>query len=104
MISIRFFIYEPFHVLSIGVNKYNEDARIIKDLSWAEAGAIELSELFAQKYGYQTKLLTGPDATKQKIIGELEAYRKILSHADVLIITFSGHGQTVTYGYIREGG
>lgn len=96
-------LYERVYVLSIGVNKYNEDAQIFNDLDWAEVDAIELSELFAQKYGYQTKLLTGLDATKQKIIGELEAYAKILSHSDVLIITFSGHGQTVTDGYNREG-
>ena len=96
-------VYNRVQVLCIGINDYKVKIEDIENLTWAEADAIELSKIFSDRYGYQTKLLLGKNATKQKIQEELETYKEVLSDSDVLIITFSGHGHTVPNGYSREG-
>ena len=80
--------------ISIGINEYNE----LPNLRYSTKNAISFYNIMKDKYSDDsknkstTKLLTDKNATKVKILKQLNKIAKRSSKNDVIIIYFSGHG------------
>src|SRR6266403_599793 len=87
-----------FYGLFIGINRHS--STLINELSFAARDAAALHALFTDTLGGATKLIVDEEATRATIIDNLEKL-KSCSAADVVVISFSGHGspthQIVTY-------
>ncbi|MCA9123200.1 MAG: SEL1-like repeat protein [Planctomycetaceae bacterium] len=86
-------VYGKVHALCIGINRYR--ASTITTLKWAEADAEKMSQVFADRYGYDIELLTGHRASRDRILESLTKLCNGLGPDDGLILFFAGHGQTV---------
>jgi hypothetical protein len=75
-----------YYALVIGNNAYTS----LPKLKTAEADAREVEKLLRESYGFQTKLLL--NATRQKIMAALYAYRRELTPDTNLLIYYAGHG------------
>lgn len=86
-------LYHRVVTLCIGINDYASPK--MKDLSFAEPDATALAERLRTRYGYETVLLLGKDATRAAIGMKLREYKEQLGEKDVLIVYFAGHGQVL---------
>lgn len=80
--------------LFLGINDYPRlsEAR----LGCAEADAEALSELFVQRFGYETQVLLGGDVTQDRIRDTLELWKERFkaAYGGRLVVYFAGHGVT----------
>jgi uncharacterized protein (TIGR03437 family) len=77
-----------FHALLIGIDDYSS----LPKLSSAVNDARSLEAELRDKYGFETRLLTDRQATRQDILKALSYYRRALHEDDDLLIYFAGHG------------
>lgn len=79
-------------VLSIGINEYED-----RKLTYSKADAMAMLKTLKEK-GIHSEFvgipLYGKDATKSRIVQELENISKLAKPNDVVIIYYSGHGNT----------
>ena len=76
-----------YHALVIG----NNDYRLLRRLETAVNDAKEVGRLLREQYGYKVTLLL--DASRDKILTELDTLRKKLGQDDNLLIYYAGHGE-----------
>ncbi|WP_051030174.1 DEAD/DEAH box helicase [Nocardia takedensis] len=81
-----------FHGTFIGVDRYQ--AADIGFLTSAVRDATALRALFADGFQADPALLTDSGATRAKIIEELQQLAAVSSSADLVVVSFSGHGST----------
>jgi hypothetical protein len=82
-----------FHGLFIGINRYQFKA--VRRLASAARDAKALHALFSDNLGAaSTTLLVDRDATRDAVVGALEALQACSTPDDVVVISFSGHGST----------
>lgn len=81
-----------FHGTFIGIDRYQSPD--IAFLSSAVRDATALHALFADGFGDEPVLLTDADATKNKIVAELQRLENVSRDEDLVVVTFSGHGST----------
>lgn len=86
-------VYNRVIVLCIGINEYQYPG--IRALSYAEPDARGLAQMVRSRYGYETFLLLGKDATREAIGAKLREYAARLGEKDVLLVYFAGHGQVI---------
>ena len=86
-------IYNRVVALCIGINKYRHNGII--SLNYAEPDATGFAQVVRSRYGYETVMLLGKDATRGAIGAKLRGYAEQLGEKDVLIIFFAGHGQVI---------
>lgn len=77
-----------YYALVIGINAY----RHIDKLQTATNDAKTIAGLLDQKYGFITRLVLDQDATREKIMNELNEFRAKLKPDDKLLIYYAGHG------------
>lgn len=96
--------YDRVCALCVGINQYASTN--FSALALAEADAAEVSNVFSNRFGYEVKTLLGSNATRANVMENLEQYHRNLRSNDVLIIYWSGHGETVppTTNVIAETG
>lgn len=95
--------YGRSYAIVVGINyedvKVPEAARsLVPRLKNAENDANALHELLVKLYGYQpdnVKLLVGPAATKEAIVGALDEFKEKIKPTDSLLVFFSGHGARI---------
>ena len=85
------YFYKRVVVLSIGVSQYRSPA--VESLNYAASDAQAVADQLHDLYGYETKLLIGPEATKHAIEETLDRYDEQLGDRDALIVFFAGHGK-----------
>jgi hypothetical protein len=78
-----------YYALVIGIDNYGS---ALPHLETPESDAKAVAELLTGKFGFQTTLLLGNDATHDLIIQALERYSSTLKEDDNLLIYFGGHG------------
>lgn len=81
-----------FHGTFIGVDRYQ--AADIGFLTSAVRDATALHALFADGFQGNPVLLTDADATRAKIVEELQRLAATSSDDDLVVVSFSGHGST----------
>ncbi|MGI8520827.1 MAG: caspase family protein [Actinomycetota bacterium] len=86
-------VYNRVIVLCIGINKYQYSG--IPALDYAEPDANGFAQVVRSRYGYETAMLLGKDATRKAIGAKLGDYAVRLGEKDVLIVFFAGHGQVI---------
>lgn len=77
----------------VGIERYQSPG--IPAAEAAERDAAGLARVFRERYGYETVELIGPQATRQKILGELDRLKRELGERDALLVFFAGHGRVV---------
>jgi len=75
-----------YHALVIGINDY----RSLPPLKTAVGDAQAIAEILSKSYGFHVTLLV--DATRDQIVGALNAYRRELDASSNLLIYYAGHG------------
>jgi len=88
-------LYENVYTVCIGVDGQSRDD-LIPPLRFAGNDAKAMHEVFTNRYGYDSQLLTGPDATRANILKAVRFATGGAGESDVVILYFAGHGQTVT--------
>jgi hypothetical protein len=81
------------YLFVIAIDKYSNGK--ILPLNNAVHDAIKLTEILTQKYSYEliTESLFNEEATRKKIIEELNKISYLVTKEDSLIIYFAGHGE-----------
>lgn len=77
-----------YYAFVIGINNY----RNIPGLNTASYDAKKVSEVLSRLYGFEVKTLIDAQATRDSIVRELNALRKMLMPDDKLLIYYAGHG------------
>lgn len=77
----------------IGVNDYKMDSGL-NSLKYAEKDAIILSAILSNQFGYEVILLTGENATREKIMNEFVKVSRI-KDGEKFLFFFAGHGQSL---------
>ncbi len=89
------FVHRPnLYILAIGVADYERDEF---DLSYADVDAQDISDAFATQEGplfgeVEARLLLNEEATRGKVLSDLEWVRREVTQNDLAIIFVSGHG------------
>ncbi len=78
-----------YYALVIGNQKYENPK--IPGLNTPVADATEIAELLKDRYGFEVTLLL--NATRWKIMEELNALRRKVTEKDNLLVYYAGHGQ-----------
>lgn len=81
------FSFGNYHALVIGNNKY----KLMRPLDTAVNDATTVGRLLREQYGFKVRLLL--DATREKILSELDTLREELTDQDNLLIYYAGHGE-----------
>ena len=76
-----------FYALVIGNQKYEK----LRPLETPEADAKAVSDLLRQRYGFTVKTVL--NATRHRIMTEINELRKTLTENDSLLIYYAGHGE-----------
>jgi TPR repeat protein len=86
----------------IGVEKYRGDRPTLA--AGARGDAEAMADLFANRYGFEVVKLLDADATRERILGEIERQKSGLGDRDALVVFFAGHGQVIDLpSYDRAG-
>lgn len=78
--------------LFVGINEYQDG---ISRLRSCVNDAVNMQNRLVKNYGFSksnTTLLTDAQATRQRILAELENYEKLVSGGDLFVFYYSGHG------------
>lgn len=86
--------YNKVYALCIGINQYASPLTG-GDLKQAENDASAMHRLFKDRFGYDTILLLGSDATKARIESAIQDRLAAVQDEDVLIVFYAGHGRAV---------
>ncbi len=78
-----------FYGLFAGIDYYESDFR---SLRFAKRDAIALCALFDDNLGGRATLLLDSDATKERLVAELQCLAEVSTDEDFVVIAFSGHG------------
>jgi len=78
-----------YYALVIGINAYPAP---LPSLKTAENDAQAIAKTLEDDYGFQTKLLLGPAATRNNILAAVNQYETTLQANDNLLIYYAGHG------------
>ena len=78
-----------YYALIVGIDDYQKP---LDKLQTPVHDAEEVAQLLRADYGFQTRTLLNQNATRNNILGALDAYRSSLSENDNLLIYFAGHG------------
>jgi WD40 repeat protein len=86
-----------FYALVIGIDNYLN----LPPLQNAINDAKEIAKTLKERYGFEVTLL--PDATKTKILNELQRYERITTAKSSVLIYYAGHGTYLDLRGQREG-
>ena len=78
-----------YYALVIGINRYQAPLPALKT---AVHDAEAIATMLNQRYGFEVKLLTDGNATRDNILGEMDVYRRTLHDGDSLLVYYAGHG------------
>ncbi|MEI8246001.1 MAG: tetratricopeptide repeat protein [Lentisphaerota bacterium] len=87
--------YQRKFAICIGINKYSEYTQNAKgeyDLTAAVSDAERMARFFKESNFCQVVLLKDKEATKDRIIEELEKVKAVAGKDDLLVFYFAGHG------------
>jgi TPR repeat protein len=85
--------YNRVVAVCIGIQTY-EHARV-GIAADADRDAESMADLFANTFGFEVVKLVGKDATRKRILGEIDKYKAALGDRDALVVFFAGHGQVI---------
>lgn len=95
-------IYTESHALLVGINDYEHP--VFQPLGNAQQDAEDFAALLAgDPYGFQTRLLLGKEATKQRVLDALFDLRDVEENSRV-VFYFAGHGYTIPDRFGHETG
>lgn len=87
-------LYSRSWAVVVGINRYPTAGRNFTDLNYAVSDAQAVAEQLA-KMGFEVRLLTDEQATREKIIGVLaDEVGKQAAETDRVLFYFAGHGDT----------
>ena len=81
--------YSSSYALVVGIDKY----RLWPHLEYAVRDARQMAALLNNR-GFQLHMLTDENATKEKILSELDKIEKSADVNSRVVVYFAGHGQT----------
>jgi Caspase domain len=81
------------HAVVVGISSY-ADSRIAR-LAYPEKDAKSFAALYSTMLGAKVDLLSGPEATKEKILAAIRQVTQSLGPEDVLVFYFGGDGRIV---------
>ncbi len=94
--------YEARHCLAIGIDTYPGEGPWTP-LKNAVRDAQEVARVLGEHYGFQSRLLSGPEATKQRIGSTvLDELRPVVGREDLVVVYFAGHGHTQSFTFGNE--
>lgn len=99
---VRPHYYNRVVAVCIGIERYQADRPTIA--AGARGDAEAMADLFTKGYGFEVVKLLDADATRERILGEIDRQRAGLGERDALIVFFAGHGQVIDLpSYERAG-
>ena len=87
------YLYNNKYSIHFGISEYIH----WRNLKNAENDTKCLEDLFSNKFNFRTKIFLGKSVTKSSIESEIVGLSNIVEKDDLVVITFSGHGTSVTF-------
>jgi len=80
--------YRQRVAVCVGINRYESHPK----LNYAESDATEMAAIF-REFGFdEVVLLTGKEATRERILNALDSVKKTVREDDLFVLYFGGHG------------
>lgn len=92
-------LYNNSYALVMGIDRYHE----LQPLTAAVRGAVDLTAVLRDKYGFEATLLTNDEVTRNAVFGWFDDISHNAEDDDRVLIYFSGHGLTRGSGYQQRG-